>query len=236
MKKFFSIVFVLVLTLTGCVGLAPDGPEMLVIGEKTYKTGFYGTLFPNDFEFDGDPFTINTIPVQKIIHPVFDLYHADIGSYDEGTIYCAEKDYDKAYAFYNNLKNYSYYCILGVNSDTQTAKTVEIPDVDIGMSDALLEFAEKSNYDPFDQDHNAEIEKVELPMPDDTKDTRLVFYKESIDSLFVSSMGTDYYIIDNHLYAVYQYDFGYGEYEKLIAVKTPDDISTYFVDCMKSYL
>ena len=80
------------------------------------------------------------------------------------------------------------------------------------------------------------IEKVEFPMPDDTKDTRLVFYKQSKDNLFVSSKGTDYYIINGHLYAVYQYDFGHGEYEKLIAVKVPSEISNYFVEYMKSYM
>ena len=47
---------------------------------------------------------------------------------------------------------------------------------------ALLEFADQSDYDPFDKNHNAKIEKVELPMPDNTKDTRLVFYKQSNDS------------------------------------------------------
>ena len=73
-------------------------------------------------------------------------------------------------------------------------------------------------------------------MPDNTKDTRLVFYKQSNDGLFVSYARTDFYILNNHLYAVYRYDFGHGEYEKLIAVKAPDDISTYFVEYMKSYL
>ncbi len=236
MKKLFALILIIVLTLTGCVGLVPDGPETLEADGKIFKTGFYGTLFPNNYVLADESLNINNITLNKVVHDNFELYHADIGCYTEGTIYCAEKDYENALTFYNDPKNYSYYCILGVDSDTQNAKTIEFPDIDTDKFNALLDFADKSNYDPFDKKHNSKIEKVELPMPDDTKNTRLVFYKGSKDDLFVSSTGTDYYIINNHLYMVYQYDFGHGEYEKLIAVKVPDDISTYFVEYMKSYL
>jgi len=104
------------------------------------------------------------------------------------------------------------------------------------MFDALLSFSDESYYDPFDSLHNSKIETVELPMPDNWGDTRLTFYKESNDALFCSDKGYGYYIIDNSLYMVYQYDFGHGEYKKLIAVKVPDDISNYFVRFMKDYL
>ena len=236
MKRTLFIMLILVSVLTRCVGLTPSGPEVLKTNEETLKTGFYDTLFPNEFELSGETLEIKNIKLNKISHDRFDLYHADIGSYTNGTIYCAEKDYENALAFYADPNNYSYYCILGVDSDTQSTKTVEISDLDTDKFNALLEFADKSRYDPFDKNHNDKIEKVELPMPDNTKDTRLVFYKQSKDDLFVSSRGTDYYILNNHLYSVYQYDYGHGEYEKLIAVKAPDDISTYFVEYMKSYL
>ena len=236
MKKIFSLICIIALTLTGCVGPTPNGPETLEDDDKVFKTGFYGTLFPENYVLTDESLNINNITLSKIAHSNFELYHADIGSYTEGTIYCAEKDYESALAFYNDPKNYTYYCILGVDSDTQRTKTIEFTDIDTDKFNALLDFADKSNYDPFDKKHNAEIEKVEFPMPDDTKDTRLVFYKKSIDKLFVSSTGTEYYIINDHLYAVYQYDFGHGLYEKLIAVKVPDDISAYFVEYMKSYI
>lgn len=236
MKRIFSIVLILTLSLTGCVGLSPDGSETLKSGDRIFKTGFYGTLFPNDFDFSGETVEIKNIKLNKILHDSFDLYHADIGSYYEGTIYCAGEDYESALAFYSDPKNYSYHCILGIDSYTQSTRTVEFSDIDTKMFNDLLEFSDKSNYDPFDKNHNNEIEKVELPIPDYNKDTRMIFYKESSDHLFNSSKGTDCYIFDNHLYTVYQYDHGHGEYEKLIAVKVPDDISDYFVEYMKSYL
>lgn len=236
MKKFFLIILILMLTLAGCIGLAPNGPEILKANEQTLKTGFYGTLIPNDFVLTEVTLEIQNIKLSKISHDHFDLYHADIGSNIAGTIYCTEKDYENALAFYADPNNFSYYCTLGVDSYTQSTKTVEIADVDRGKFDALLAFAEQSDYNPFDKAHNAKIEKVDLPMPDDTKDTRLVFYKQSNDDLFVSYARTEFYILNNHLYAVYQYDCGHGEYEKLIAVKAPDDISTYFVEFMKPYM
>lgn len=236
MKKILALSLVLLMTLTGCVGLSPDGPETLTLDKNSYKTGFYGTMFPNEYELSNEKLEIDKIVLNRINHESFELYHADIGSYAEGTIYCLAKDYESALSFYNDAENYSYYCILGVDSDTQSTTTIELTDVDTTKFNALLDFADQSNYDPFDKKHNAKIDKVELPMPDDTKDTRLVFYKQSKDNLFVSSTGTDYYIINNHLYAVYQYDFGHVEYEKLIAVKVPDEISVYFVEYMKAYM
>lgn len=236
MKKCFTITIAFILMLSGCFKLSLNGSETLHIDDKTYKSGFYGVLFPNDYELDGKTLKFNNIILSKIKHDEFELYHADIGPYTEGTIYCEEGDYENAVAFYNDPQNYSYYCVLGVDSNTTKTKTIEISEIDTNKFDALLKFADESNYNPFDKEHNAKIEKVDLPMPDDTQETRLVFYKESVDSLFTSSQGTDYYIINNHLYSVYQYDFGHGEYEKLIAVKVPDEISIYFVEFMKPYI
>jgi hypothetical protein len=39
MKKIFALFLILLITLTGCVGLSPDGPEVLTLGENSYKTG-----------------------------------------------------------------------------------------------------------------------------------------------------------------------------------------------------
>ncbi len=233
---FIIALSVLVSLLSGCVGLAPKSPESITDGKITYKTGFYGSLFPNVFEYSGDSVKAENITLNKIVHDKFVLYHADVGSYVEGTIYCDEKDYDNVQSYYDNPENYSYYCILGVDSETQNTKAIEIADVDTDKFYDLLTFAEDNTYDPFDKEHNSNIEQITLPMPDDDANTRIVFYKESLDSLFVSTTGNEYYIIDNQLYLVYRYDFGHGEYEELIAVKIPDEISRYFVEYLKPLL
>lgn len=177
------------------------------------------------------------IMLTRIAHDTFALYHADIGPYVNGTIYCEEEYYGQLQAYYSDPANITYYCRLGVDMMTgETSQTTEIPDVNPSIFEELLRFAERADYDPFDKKYNSQVETEELPMPNDTVQTRLVFYKQSKDSLFISSRGYEYYIIDDLLYFVYQYDFGHGEYEKLIAVKVPDNISAYFVAYMKPYL
>lgn len=237
MKKFLIVFLSAMLLLSGCFGLAPAGPESVEIDGRTYKTGFYGTLYPCEYPLTEQTLHGDNLTLVQIQHNAFELYHADIGPYVEGTVYCEESQYDKLLSYYADPVNYSFYCTLGVDMlSGETAQIMEIPDVDPNMFEDLLRFAEVSYYDPFNSEHNSQIETEELPMPDDTVQTRLVFYKKSKDSLFISSRGYEYYIIDDHLYFVYQYDFSHGEYEKLIAVKVPDNISTYFVAYMKPYL
>ena len=38
------------------------------------------------------------------------------------------------------------------------------------------------------------------------------------------------------MYMAYQYDHGHGEYEKLIAVEVPKELSDYFVEFISSYI
>ena len=235
MRKFLGIVLSIILLLSGC-GLAPEGPESLQIDGKIFRTGFYGTLYPYEYSLTEQTLQGDDLTLVRIAHDTFELYHADVGSYAEGTIYCEESQYGQASAYYSNPDNYTFFCILGVNmSDGTRAQTVELPDMDAAMFDELLSFADRSYYDPFDTGHNSEVETVELPMPDNRTETRMVFYKESKDALFCSSKGNDFYIIDHILYMVYQYDYGHGEDEKLIAVKVPEDISAYFVGYRESF-
>ena len=230
-RKFVALILILALTLSGCAVLAHHAPQKLKSGDAVYVTGFYGSLFPHGYKRTGETVTAGRTELSRLKHDQFQLYHAKVGSYYEGTIYCAESDYEDALAFYSDPQNYKYYCSL-----ENTGKFLYLTDVDPAQFDKLLAFAEQSDYDPFDRRHNAKIEKIDLPMPDNKKDVRLVFYKESIDHMFISSQGSEYYILGDQLYLVYQYDFGHGEYEKLIAVKVPEDLSNYFVEFLQPYM
>ena len=222
------------LFLSGCIGMSPDGPASATVNGQTFRTGFYGTLFPYQWETGENVFTVKGTEYHEVLHGTFSLYHADIGPYTSGTIYCREDQYEEACRYYANPEHYSYYCIIGVNSDDTTEQTILIEDVDPARFDALLDFADNAEYLPFDQKNHETVETVELPMPDHKTTQRLIFYKESCDSLFLSSRGHKYYILDGALYFVYQYDHGHGEYEKLIAVPVPEEISDYFVAYMES--
>lgn len=235
MKKLFIALLLIMLTASGC-RMAPAGPETFSANNKTYKTGFYGNLYPNEFSLTEHTTQSRKTTLVRIEHETFELYYADIGPYVSGTIYCEESQYAYAAAYYNDPTNYAFFCELGWNkTDGTRTKTVKLSNVDITMFEALLRFSNESYYDPFDKQHNSKIEIVELPLPDETRQTRMVFYKESKDALFCSPH-TDYYIYDNELYMAYQYHYGDEESQKLLAVKAPEDISTYFTSFMESYL
>lgn len=232
MKKIMIILLLITtVMLTGCVGLvgmSPDGPETVELNNQTYKTGFYGTMFPNCMKYADEICEIDDVEYKKVEHENFDLYHAQNGEYLEGTVYCNEEQYEEASTYYSDGKNYLYYCMIDNDKN-------EIDDVDTEMFNALLNFADNSEYMPFDEDHNEKVEKIEMPMPDENTHKKLIFYKESKDFLFTSSKGHEFYIIDNSLYFVYQYVHD-EECDKLIAVGVPSEISEYFVDYMKKYL
>lgn len=233
MNKNLSLIitlFAVTSLLFACVGSSPNAPEKISDGNTNYMTGFYGSLFPEEFEYSGESVEIKNTTLNRIKHERFALYHADVGSYTTGTIYCAEKDYKNAQEYYSNPENYSYHCVLGVDLD----KTIEIDDVDKSQFSDLVAFAENNAYDPFDKKHNSKINTTTLPMPD--HNGKIVLYKKSLDGLFTSTTGNEYYIIDNCLYLVYRYDYGHGEYKQLIAVKVPDEISAYFTEYLKSLL
>lgn len=183
------------LFLSGCIGMSPDGPASATVNGQTFRTGFYGTLFPHQWETGENVFTVKGTEFHEVLHGTFSLYHADIGPYTNGTIYCREDQYEEACRYYKNPEHYSYYCIIGVNSDDTTEQTILLEDVDPARFDALLDFADNAEYLPFDQKNPATVETVELPMPDHKTTQRLIFYKESCDSLFLSSRGHKYYIL-----------------------------------------
>ncbi len=225
-------IFILLITLflfTGCVRLSPPAPTTVTVNESTYQTGFYGTMFPHRFNHRKRIITDTNEVYYEVPHESFRFVHTYEGSYAEGTIYCHQADYEAASAYYSDPSNYTYYCKIN-------GYPTVIQDIDLEMFSMLLAFAKDSGYSPFSPLHNQKIKKVDLPIPDSKSSPPLIFYKESNDLMFTSSKGEIFHIIDNTLYLVYFYDSGYGLYEKLVAVKVPDEISNYIVEYIKPYL
>ena len=75
-------------------GLVPERPETLQIDDKIYKTWFYGTLYPSEYSLTEDTLQANDLTLVRIAHDTFDLYHADVGPYVDGTIYCEESQFE----------------------------------------------------------------------------------------------------------------------------------------------
>ena len=225
---FFLSSIVCLFCFSGC-GMAPDGPKKVLIEDDTYVTGFYGSMFPHEFEYTEESYLVDDTEFRRIEHEQFELVHALVGSYTEGTIYCKESQCDEVKTYYADADNFTYFCLIGTPKKDVSPLAVDISEIDTEKFDALTLFAEKNSYNPFDFKKNDGIEKIELPIPDDTKSPRLVFYKESKDGLFASSKGEYFHIIDGELILVFYYDMGHGEYEKLVAVKVPEELSDYII-------
>lgn len=219
--------------LTGCSAI-PDEPEKLSIGTETYVTGFYGDLFPHKFDYAEEQGQAGEQEYRRIDYDGFDLIHTSSGLYSEGTIYCNERQLEEARSYYSDPDNYCYFCRVGVEKEGSSPLLIDLEDVDTKMFDALIGFAEENGYQPFASGQNEKVKMVEMPMPDETKSPVLIFYKESKDGMFTSGKGVKFHIIDGALMLVYYYDYGHGEYEKLVAVRTPDEISNYMVDFLEA--
>ena len=231
MKRIFiTIIFIFSILLSGCDNMGHLIIESVEINDKTYKTGFYNTMFPHIYHLYDETYSIKNTNYYKLTHDNFDLIFANIGEYTEGTIFCNKEQFDDAIKYYSNPQNFSYYSIIG-----NETSPISLENIDTNVFDKLLNFADKSEYKPLDSEHNNSIETIEIPIPNNST-PEIVFYKESKDLLFTSNKGHKFYIIDDVLYFVFYFDYDSETDEKLVAVKVPDEISRYVVDYMKPYL
>lgn len=223
------------LSLCGC-GLLFSAPKTVTIGGEAYATGFYGNLYCGVTDFSDDTCEVNGTKYLKIQDASFDMYCATVGASSVKTVYCKESQLEAAQAFYSAPANFNFFCSAGITTKDSDPELINLSsDVDAEMFDRLIAFAEQNGYDPFNSAANDKVEKVELPMPDEETSPKLLFHKESKDGVFVSGKSTECHIIDGELILVFYYDHGFGEYEKLVGVKVPQDISDYFTDLLKQY-
>lgn len=236
MKKVLTLstCAVMVVLMSSC-SLLPRSPipETVSIGGVTYRNGFYGYLWPQNLHRTGDSYSVNGIEYYHIQNKEFNWVHSLVGPYTCGVLYCAENEWDDAQLYYGNPDNYNFYCkVETANSDPYT---INIDSFDSQKFDELVDFQNENEYIPFNNTHNEKIFTIRLPMPDWNLSPQLVFYKESLDGYFISFMGSKCHIIDGQLYLVYQYDYGHGEYEELICVQAPKQLSKYILRLADEY-
>lgn len=226
-----AVVIILISVLWGC-RLSPKEPKEIVIDEKTYVSGFYGTMYPYEFELSEEGSEVDGKLYRKVISEQFELMHVDAGPYSEGTIYCEKGMYSEAKAYYDDNENYNYYLKKGVKKtgDKTDVITVEIDDIDKDIFVRLIEFVQSNSYDPFGK--NKKTKTKDVAMPEDMSG-RLVFYRVSKDGMFTTGTGDYFHIVDGKLMLVYQYDYDKGVNPKMIAVEVPKDISDYITDYVK---
>lgn len=203
-------------------------PKTATIEGVTYRSGFYGDLYPINFIYTDDTYRDGVNKFRRVNCEKFDLikFANDGITYD--LLYCAESQWEQAYAYYANGDNFVYYCMVGAHNVYIEPVIITILNIDHEKFDALMVFANENSYNPFGSNKNIR----RLPIPDTDESPRLVFYRESADGFFTSYRGNMFHVINDKLLLVLYYDYGHGEYEELVAVDVPDKLGQYFMELL----
>lgn len=230
------IMFCISFFVSGC-GMLASEPDTVTIDGQKYTTGFYGTLYPDNFECSEETYDVDDTEYRRIEDERFDLIHASIGFYESGTIFCKESQYEEAKEYYSDLNNYNYYCRIGehdLDEPDFEPIVIDLSEADKEMLDALIVFGEENEFDPFNSFKNKEVQQVKFPfIPDSKTSPQLIFYKESKDGLFTSVKGSKFRVIEGKLYLIFFYDRNFGESEETVAVEVPDEMNDYILELLE---
>jgi hypothetical protein len=236
MKKLFLNIFLVLmfLALTACSNFDLLLPEVVTIDGIQYRNGFYGDLLPVNLIFENESYEVGFNIFHRVECDQFDWVHSERGKiiengvrYGGGELYCAENQWEQARSYYANNNNFKYYYIIGgIYSDNST----EIKDIDYYKFDMLMLFINEHKYEPFNQ--NKDVKTRRLPIPEEKFFPEIGFYRESNDGYFSSFKSNRFRVVDGNLLFVYQYDYGYGEYEEMVACDVPNDLGQYFIELL----
>ncbi len=218
------------LTLSAC----SSEPNKVIIDGITYRNGFYGDLWPDNISLKGDPIKVGNVEFHHVDCEKFDWVHSAIGDKTAGVLFCSESQWKEAYKYYADSDNFIYYCSIGDGYVDRDPIIASIPDIDSEKFNELMAFSEKNRYDPFDSDKK--VKTRHLPIPDRDEAPSFIFYRDSKDGFFTSYQGYKYHVVDGKLLLVYFYDYGFGEYEELVAVDVPDELGEYFIELYESII
>lgn len=229
LKSLYILVsiFIIAGSLTACIMNRIVLPEF-TIGENNYKTGFYSDLWLSDITYTSEFIEGELYEYRYVDNTMFDWVQCYIGSRDTGVLYCNEIQWEEAKEFYSDSNNFVYYCMIGTQSTDRDPLISTLEDIDPTMFDKLMEFAKESEYNPFGS--NEDVDTIRRPIPDRDESPKLIFYCESKDGYFNSYKGYKFHNVNGELLLVFYYDYGHGEYENLVAVEVPKELSDYFIE------
>jgi hypothetical protein len=228
MKKavLVAICVLFISALTAC-GFNLFVPKTVTIENVTYRNGFYGDLWPENLTYVGDSYEVGANEFRRVDCEQFDWVHSAIGDTSNGVLYCAEDQWEQARAYYADSDTFVYYCKIGAQYVDRDPTITVVSDMDPQQFDALMAFADTNSYNPFGS--NEDVKTRRLPIPSRDESPAFVFYRESNDGFFTSFKGNTFHVIDGRLFLVFYYDYGFGEYEELVAVDVPDEVGQYFI-------
>lgn len=227
-RKAILFVVIGIFLLAGCTTpLDFFPPNKITVEGRLYRTGFYGDLYPDEFSFIGEEYSVGGSVAWQLDIERFDLMQMDKGFKTGGTIYCADSQWEEAKAYYADGENYIFYCDIDVPGED---KTKVIEHMDYEQFEALYEFSNKNEYTPFSSKERSGQKTIDFP--DKSVSPRLKFYKQSKDGLF-TSLRHHYYVVEDKMYLVRYYD--YGE-DKIYVMEIPGEIAAYFISLTESLL
>jgi len=243
MNKFLSPLFcLLLLSLTGCgaINRVISGfvvPTSVTIEGVTYRSGFYGELYPmfevgdigsdtlqKDILYDDGMHKFRRVDFER-----HDWVHSYIGEYSGGVVYCAENEWEQMLDYYANPINFEYYYGVGYYI---SEKAVNIPAIDPQKFDELLAFGKENEYNPFGERSNEKVMQKARKIPEAEFQEGVCFYKVSKDGYFTTIKSPMYFVHNGKLLLVFFHDAGLDE---VVAVDVPDKLGQYFIDLMEQY-
>jgi hypothetical protein len=206
-------------------------PETVTIEGVSYRSGFYGDLFPVNFTYSNDYYEAKGNKFRRVNFEMFDLIEFANDGSTLDVLYCAESQWEQAYTYYMNRDNFVYYCRVGMPNIYIDPIIITISSIDHKKFDDLMVFSNENSYNPFRKNNNVITQK--LPIPDKDESPQLVFYRKSNDGLFTSSEANKFHVINDKLWLVFFYDYGHGNYEELVAVTVPNELGQYFIGLLQ---
>ena len=249
MKRFLLPVFCFFLfSLTGCgvidhvVG-SIIVPTSVTIEGVTYRSGFYGELYPlfgqvgdigSDTLQKETVFDVGSHQFCRVGFEGHDWIHSFIGSYSGGTVYCAENEWEQMRDYYADPSNFEYY--LGVGH-YMIENSVSIPEIDTQRFDELLAFGNENQYKPFDRQSNEAAMKKVRRIPEAEYLGGICFYKVSNDGYFTTIKNPMYFVHGGKLLLVFYHDGGRdnGGIREVVAIDVPDELGQYFIELSERY-
>ena len=212
----FLLLLILIFSATSC-NFKNNKSDTVKIDNKEYIRASIGQVYPVDNAFiadGGEKISGNTYfgyPNGK-----FDCY-ISYGDDGEPNLYFESKKQDEILAYYNDPKNYNYFCLIGNANDENNQQIFKLDGIEHSMFDGLMKcIYNKAGF---------------MPMPvtnDDWVADEIHFYKESKDGAFSTSKGNTFIMRERKMYVIGYYDFSDDDAPVMHVKEVPSDVSNYF--------
>jgi len=193
-----------------------------------YRNNFQGNLVFKDPQYERTPvFEKGANRYFRLKCEQYDLvYNVNVREIGTGeSVYCRNDQWQQLHAYYANPKNFTYECSRRESGAAKLA-FYSVPDMDIAKLDALVEYCNRNDYDPYGSHSGVKTRRVPYSV---SREPELRFGKLSKDELFSEGVASFFIWEGKLLLEWYTYSDDY-----MLAVDVPDELSQYFIALVKN--